>query len=75
MPKYVRTEWIVVKVLVDAEDEDAAESIGNDFVDALLFDEKTLRKQAEKLKTDECRYLGSDSTGDSDVRPYDPEND
>jgi hypothetical protein len=75
MPKYVRTELIEVKLFVDAENLDAAESIGNDFIDALLFDDKTLRKRAKELDTAECRYLGADSTGDSEISLYKPERD
>lgn len=73
MPKFIRTEYIAIKVIVEAEDAEGAEEIGNDFTDSLLFDAKTLRKRAKEIDTPECRYHSADSTGDSDVEPYDPE--
>jgi hypothetical protein len=71
MPKFIRTEYIIVKVIVEAADVDEAEDIGNDYTDSLLFDDKTLRKRAKEIDTPECRYLGADSLGDSEVRPHD----
>jgi hypothetical protein len=65
--KYIRTEYVKVILEIEAEDADQAEEIGNEYVDALLFDSKTLRKSAKKLDSEECIYVGSDSTGDSSI--------
>ena len=73
MPQYVRTEYIVVRVIVEAADEDEAEDIGNDYTDSLLFDDKTLRKRAKEIDCSECRYQGAESLGDSEIAPYKPE--
>ena len=68
MPEYIRTEYITIQVRVIANTEEDAEEIGNDFVDSLLFDDKTLRKRAKEINTTECYYIGADSTGDSEVK-------
>lgn len=70
MPKFIRTEYIAVRVIVEAENEEDADDIGNDFTDSLLFDDKTLRKRAKEIDTPECRYMGAESLGDSEVSPY-----
>jgi hypothetical protein len=67
MPSYIRTEYIAIKVRIVADTEEDAEEIGNDFVDSLVFDDKTLRKRAKEINTTECYYIGADSTGDSGV--------
>jgi len=67
MPAYIRTEYVMIKIRVTADDVESAEEIGNDFVDSLIFDDKTLRKRAKEINAPECYYVGAESTGDSEL--------
>ena len=72
--KYVYTEVVHVRVLVEAANEDLASEAGSEYVDALLYDSLTLVKRAKEIEKryQDCTYIETDSTGDSEVEEYDP---
>lgn len=67
MPKYTYTEYVAVQVTVYADDADDAQELGSEYVDALLYDAKTLRERAKQIDSKEVKYKGADSTGDGEV--------
>lgn len=72
LKKYVYTEYLEVKVIVNATDEESAAEAGSDFIDALFYDSLTLHKHAKQIskKHGDCEYMLTNSTGDSEVQEY-----
>lgn len=70
MKKYIYTEYVAVKVAVvigNDEDVEAVDETGSEFVDRLLYNNKSLRALAEAIDKPDCYYIGADSTGDTEV--------